>query len=115
VNNVQLLRVRVDQTYATVEGTKPRTNDAGVFIPAKPASATETTLLTLEGADSCANPGDQLNKYKSALALNPYLKQVLAATNGVSLKNLSAPGISPMTGKQGITFSLECRFPNKTR
>jgi hypothetical protein len=115
VDSVQLLRLRVDQTYAIVEPTKARTNEANVWVPAKPGSATERILLTLEGTDSCPNPGDQLTKYKNALAANPFLKGVLAPTNGISLKNLSAPGVSPMTGKPGVTFTLECRYPDKTR
>jgi hypothetical protein len=117
VDNVQLIRLRVEQTYVCFEGTKARTNDDKVLIPGRPATTTEKTLLTLEGADSSANPGDQLqlNKYKDALARNPYLKQVLLKTNGISLKNLSPPQPSPLTGKLSVIFSLECRYPEKTR
>jgi hypothetical protein len=115
VDEVQLLRLRVDQAYACVEGTKARTNDNNVLIPAKPATTSEKILLTLEGADSSANPGDQLNKYKSALATNTYLKEVFVKTNGVNLRNLAPPQISPLTGKRSVIFTLECRYPEKTR
>jgi hypothetical protein len=115
VDDVQLLRVRVDQNYLCYEGTKSQTNDDGIFIPGKPPSATEKILLTLEGADSCANPGDQLNKYKSALATNAYLQQVLIKTNGISLKNLAPPQVSAFTGKSSVNFTLECRYPEKIR
>jgi hypothetical protein len=115
VDDVQLLRVRVDQNYILYEGTKSQTNDDGVLIPGKPASATEKTLLTLEGSDSCANPGDQLNKYKSALATNAYLQQVLVKTNGIGLKNLAPPQVSAFTGKSSVNFTLECRYPEKIR
>ena len=115
VDDIQLMRFSVDQTYIRIEGTKSRTNDAKVFIPGKPATQTERILLTLEGADSSANPGDQLNKYKDALASNPYFKQVLVKTNAISLRNLAPPQISPLTGKRSAIFTLECRYPEKTR
>jgi uncharacterized protein YoxC len=117
VDNVQLIRLRVEQTYVSFEGTKAHTNDDKVLIPGKLPTNTEKILLTLEGADSSANPGDQLqlNKFKDALARNPYLKQVLLKTNGISLKNLSPPQPSPLTGKRSVIFSLECRYPEKTR
>ena len=115
VDDIQLMRFSVDQTYIRIEGTKSRTNDAKVFIPGKPATQTERILLTLEGADSSANPGDQLNKYKDALASNPYFKRVLVKTNAISLRNLAPPQISPLTGKRSAIFTLECRYPEKTR
>jgi len=114
VDDVQLLRLRLEQTYVYFEGTKARTNE-DIIIPGKPPTSTEKTLLTLEGTDSCANPGDQLNKYKDALAANAYFKQVLLKTNGISLKNLAPPQISPFNSKLSVAFTLECRYPEKTR
>jgi len=115
VADVQLIRLRVEQIYTQVEGTKTRTNDANVVIKAKPPTTTEKTLLILEGTDSSANPGDQVNKYKDALAANAYLKEVLIKTNGINLRNLAPPQISPLTGKRGANFTLECRYPEITR
>jgi hypothetical protein len=115
VDDVQLLRLRVEQLYTCVEATKTRTNEQGVLIAARPASSTEKILLTLEGADSSVNPGDQLNKYKDALAVNSYFKEVLLKTNGISLKNLAPPQLSALTGKRSVIFTLECRYPEKTR
>ncbi|HOC57863.1 MAG TPA: hypothetical protein PKI20_19750 [Verrucomicrobiota bacterium] len=114
-DEVQLLRLRVEQLYTTFAGTKARTNESGVFVPGKPATATENTLLTLEGADSAFNPGDGLNKYREALARNPYFKQVLVKTNGITLKSLAAPEISALTGKRSVIFTLECHYPEITR
>ena len=115
VDDVQLLRLRLEQTYVCFEGTKSHTNDENVLVPGKSPSNTEKTLLTLEGSDSSANPGDQLNKYKAALAANAYFKQMLLKTNGISLKNLAPPQISPLTSKRSVTFTLECRYPENTR
>jgi hypothetical protein len=115
VDDVQLLRLRVEQLYTRFEGTKRRTNDNGTIIPAKPPTATENIVLTLEGMDSSANPGDQLNRYKLALSANPYFQEMLVKTNGINLKNLAPPTVSPLTGKRGVHFTLECRYPEKTR
>ena len=115
VDDVQLLRLRVEQLYTQFEGTKPRTNNTGAIIPAKPPTATEKIVLTLEGMDCSPNPGDQLNRYKDALAANPYFRQMLAKTNGINLKNLAPPTVSPLTGKRGVLFTLECRYPETTR
>lgn len=114
-DDVQLVRLRLDQSYSCFEGTKARTNEAKVFVPGKPATSTERILLTLEGSDSSANAGDGLNRYKDALAANSYFKQVLLKTNGISLKSLAPPAPSPRTGKRSVMFTLECRFPEKTR
>jgi hypothetical protein len=115
VADVQLLRLRLEQNYICVEGTKARTNEDGALIPGKLPTATEKTLLTLEGIDSSANPGDQLNKYKAALTTSAYFKDVLLKTNGIGLKSLAPPQISPLTGRRGVMFTLECRYPEKTR
>lgn len=114
VEDVDLIRVKVDQIYAVTEAVKPRTNDNRV-IPGKPSTITEKIVLTLEGNDSSPNAGDQVNKFKEAVAKHPYFQEKLGRTNEVSLKNLSAPTISPDSGRAIVLFSLECRFPEVTR
>jgi len=114
-DEVQLLRLRVEQLYTSFAGAKARTNESGVFVPGKPATATENILLTLEGADSAANPGDGLNKYREALATNAYFKQMLVKTNCITLKSLAPPEISALTGKRSVIFALECHYPEITR
>ena len=115
VEDVQLIRLRMEQLYTVVEGTKPRTNDDNVVIPGRPSTSTEKTVVNLEGIDSSSNPGDQVNRFKAALATNAYFKEMLAKTNAVSLKNLSPPQVAPVTGKPCVVFTLECRYPEKTR
>ena len=115
VDDIQLVRLRLDQNYVLVEGSKTRTNEDHTVIRGKPATATEKTMLRIEGVDSSPNAGDQWNRYKSALATNAYFKQALVKTNGISLKNLSPPQISPVTGKRTVVFTLECIYPDITR
>jgi hypothetical protein len=115
VDDVQLTRLRVEQLYAIFEGTKTRTNDENVVIQGKPATATERILVSLEGVDSSSNPGDQVNRFKAVLTTNAYFKSMLVKTNAISLKSLSPPQVTPVTGKPCVMFTLECRFPEKTR
>jgi hypothetical protein len=112
---VQLVRLRVDQLYTAVEGTKSHTNDANVVIKGKAPVVTERIVLNLEGIDSSPNPGDQVDRFKSMLASNAYFKGALTKTNPVSLKNLSLPQIAPLTGKPCVMFTLEGRYQEKTR
>ncbi len=114
VDDVQLVRLRVDQSYAYVEGTKPRTNEDRV-IPGTRAKSTEKTLVTLEGSDTSAR-FDQYTRFQDGLAAHPYFKAMLVKTNGVTLRSgsLSMPQIS-LSGKPTVSFTLECRYPDKTR
>jgi len=115
VEDVQLISLRVEQLYTVVAGTKSHTNDDEVVIPGRQPTATEKITVHLEGIDSSPNPGDQVNRFKSALAANAYFKAMLAKTNAVNLKNLSPPQVAPLSGKPCVTFTLECRYPEVTR
>ena len=114
VDEVQLVHLKVDQTYFLVEEIKGRTNGSKV-LPGTPASITEKITLSLDGIDTSASPGDQVPKFKDALAANAYFCGQLSASNQVSLKNLSAPQIAPETGRAMVLFTLEFRYPEKTR
>jgi hypothetical protein len=117
-DDVQLLHLKLDQTYAVVEATKPRTNENNRIIPGKPGTATERIILMLDGFDASANPGDQVTTYKRAVANHPYFRSLLGRTNDVNLKNLSPPELMPIAGTVGkpcVLFTLECRMQEKTR
>jgi hypothetical protein len=115
VEDVQLIRLRVEQAYAVTAGTKSSTNDEGVVSPGRPPTSTEKTVLNLEGIDSAPNPGDQVGRFKGALAANTYFKTMLVKSNAVNLKSLSPPQVAPVSGKPCVMFTLECRYPEKTR
>lgn len=114
VDDVQLVHLKVDQTYILAEAIKARTNGSKV-LPGTPATVTEKITLSLDGSDTSASPGDQVTKFKEALAANAYFRDQLSAASQVNLKNLSAPQISPDTGRAIVLFTLECRYPEKTR
>ncbi len=113
--DVQLIRLRVDQLYTTVEGTKTHTNDNNVVIKGRPPTTIEKTVLNLDGMDSSPNAGDLVNRFKSVLTSNAYFADMLTKTNPVNLKSLSPPQVAPVTGKPCVMFTLECRYLEKTR
>jgi Tfp pilus assembly protein PilN len=114
VDEIQLTQLRVQQDYKLVEEIKARTNGSRI-TPGKPAKSTEKIVVTLEGIDSSPSPGDEVARYKEVLAQQPYFQAVLGKTNEFKLKSLSAPQISPESGRAIVLFSLECQFPEITR
>jgi hypothetical protein len=114
VDEVQLAHLKVDQSYVLVEAIKGRTNGSKV-LPGTPATTTEKITLSLDASDTSASPGDQVTKFKEALAANPHFHTHLSAANQVNLKNLSAPQISPDSGRAMVLFTLEWRYPDITR
>jgi hypothetical protein len=112
VPNVQITRLRVDQTYSASAAVPPRTNNYGV-VPGRPPSVTQHIMLTMDAKDNSPNPGDQMNRFKDAIAKQDYFSRFLDATNGVRLSNLS-PIQTPLDGKPFVMFTLECRFEDKT-
>jgi hypothetical protein len=113
IDDVQLMRFRADQSYAFTEEVKPKTNDEGRVSLGKPATVTEKVVLSLDARDNSANPGDQVNKFKQALVDCPYFKAALNKTNEVRLASLSPPQFTDNKGF--VLFSLECKYPEKTR
>jgi hypothetical protein len=113
VDNVQLTRLRVDQSYLYKEGSSAKKSADGTTATAAGMMA-EKIVVSLEARDSSANPGDQVNKMKDAVANSHYFKSVLNKTNGVQLINLSSPQLGT-DGKPCVLFTLECNFPEVSR
>ena len=113
VDGVRLTRIRMNQSYTYNPGSKPRTSN-GHTTPGQPASVTEKIDLSLDARDSSSSPGDQVNKFKEAVADNAFFKSILNRTNGVQLVYLSPPQTS-QDGKPFVLFTLDCTFPEATR
>jgi hypothetical protein len=114
VENVQLMRLRTDQSYTLNEEVKAKTNANSRIVPGKPASVTEKLVLTLDARDSAPNPGDQVKSFKQAISDAPYFQAALGKTNEVRLTSLSPPQPAP-DSKPFVLFTLECRYPEKTQ
>jgi hypothetical protein len=113
VDNVQLMRMRVDQSYFKVEGSPNQTNNGHVVV-GRPATTTEKIVMSLDARDYSATPGDQVNKFKSAIAAQTYFKAMLDKTNGVQLISISPSQIG-FDGKPFTLFTVECNFLEQTR
>ena len=114
VPNVQLTRLRVSQSCTLSAGALATTNSYGTVSPGHPAVSVERTTFTLDAKDYSANPGDQVNHFKDALAQQTYFNANLDQTNGIRLSNLSPPQ-SSLDSKSYVLFTMECRFPDKSR
>lgn len=114
VPNVQLTRLRLEQSYIVKDGSALQTNSAGV-VSARPGSATERIVLTIDAKDFSQNPGDQVNRYKDAVTKQSFFKSNLNQTNGVRLAGTPSALQSSLDGKPFVLFTLECRFSDKTQ
>lgn len=110
---VQLVRLKTDQSYVYTEEVKAKTN-ANRVTPGKPAAVTERILLTMEAKDTSANPGDSINTFKDSVASSPYLVSPTGTSNEVRLASLSPPQTAGGS-KPFVLFTLECRYPEVTR
>ncbi len=114
IEDVQLLSLKTDHNYVPTEGVKAKTNSTGrVTSAARPATVSERIILTLDAKDTSDNPGDRIGPYRQALSGCAYFRAALASSNDVVLKKyLPDPGSD---GKAALGFTLECRYPEKTR
>lgn len=115
VEDVQLVRLKLDQQFTFVAGSKARTNDNNKVIPAKPPQVTEKTTLILDGADTSINPGDQVARVREAISSFSYFQEHLDRANPVTWQGSSAPLVSPETGRPTVSFTLICTYPEQTR
>ena len=113
MDGVQLMRIRLNQTYDVTSAVPKKTDDNGRVVLGHPGSATEKIVLVLDAKDSSANPGDAVNKFKERIASQAYFKTALNPTNGVKLISLS----SPQSGdsRPYVLFNLECNYKEKTQ
>jgi hypothetical protein len=115
VENVQLTRIKVDQTYDFTPEvkTKPKSGSDRP-TPGKPATVTEKMRITLDAKDASQFPGDQVSKLREAILTNAYISVLMGKTNEVLLTKLSPPQGVP--GEPAfVSFTLECQLPGKTR
>lgn len=115
VADVNLLRMRLNQSFALTEAVKARTN-ASTVIPGKPATSTEKIELILEARDASLNPGnEQVNRYKETLAGYDYFAGTFSQPAEFRLVNLSPPQQTEDVGRPFVLFTLECKLPEVTR
>ena len=111
VEGVQLVRVHTEQAFLQGEGTKPRTLEGGTVIPGKPGPMTERIVVTIEGRDFSARPGEQVPKFKQQIVSYPYFESILQRTNKIQLTSQTAPQSD--LGRAYVGFGLKLFFGDK--
>lgn len=119
VEGVQVLRFRAEQTYAVIDEAKSaapsKSTKSAKAKSAPTASAVERLAITIEAKDASAQPGEQVNKFKTAIASAPHFSTRLLKTNGVLLSSRSAPIVPLDSSAPYVTFTLQCSYPEKIR
>jgi len=113
VDDIQVARLRAEQTYTITEGIKPSTNTAGIVSRGKPATSREKVMLTIEARDASLRSGDQVFRFQEKLNGETYFKNNLQK---VELTGKSQPQPDPANpNRPYVQFTLECKYPEKVR
>ena len=105
VGGVQLTRLRLGQSYTVMEAVGGKTNNNGIK---------EKIVLQLNAKDSSANPGDQVNKFQTAIAKQSFFAAMLSKTNAVQMAGPPS-ALQTDASKPYVTFALDCYFPDQIR
>ena len=113
VDDVQLMHLKIANDYESIAEIKAKTNATTLQVtPAKPPKVTEKIIVTLDGKD---NSGDQqVIKFKEAIGDCSYFQSVLGKTNEVRVTTIQPPQTGT-DGKNFRLFTLECKYPERTR
>ena len=111
LDNVQLVQLKLSQTYLMVEEVKARPEEK---IVGKPAMAKENIVLTLSAKDRSPRPGDAVSKFQEVLSKEPYFQRILGKTNSFRLASLGAVQKDP-DDRPFLLMTLEAHLPEKTR
>ena len=115
VEDVELIQFRSSQSFTMTEEVKATTNDAGRYIPGRPATSTEKISIMLEARDSGPNEGDSMLRYQEVLSSFPGFQDLLGRTNKFQLASRSQLYEDKDTGRRTVNFTLEAKLPERTR
>lgn len=109
VPNVQLVRLRTEQTFTVTEASKPT---AGAGAKVTPASVKEKVVLKLDAKDFSAVAGDQISQFLEALNTHPTFQsnQVKAELTG-----RTAPQTDAGSATAYVLFTVDCQHAERTR
>ncbi len=112
VPNVQLVRLKTEQTYTVTDASRPVTNASGV-VKLTPASAKETTLMKIDARDFSATAGDQISRFLEALNNHPCFQTNLMKAE---LAHRAVPQTEPgESSSPFVLFIVDCKYPERTR
>ncbi len=110
LENMQLVRLKLDQAYVLVPEVKPK---KGEHVAPRPATIKENVTILLSAQDHSPTPGDGISKFQELLSKDPYFQNLLDQ-NGFRLTTLS-PAQVDLGGKPYLQMGLEGRLPEKIR
>jgi hypothetical protein len=109
--DIQLLRLTLNETITTIEATRPVTNNT-VVVPRKPGSSTQAGSLTLVAKNFAEAPARE--KFIEQIPSADYLKGALRADAPVSLKSQLPRQADPLSPSRAFTlFTIECPFKER--
>jgi hypothetical protein len=112
VDNIQITRLRGEQTFTITEATKPAKGSGGSKSGA-PATSRESLLLVVDSRDFSARPGEQVFRFQESVTNQPFF-----GTNGlrVELIGRSPTQTDPAEpNRPFVAFTLSCQFPERVR
>jgi hypothetical protein len=110
LDGVELVKIQTEQSFTLQEGARPNA-DGGA--PAKPATATERTTLTLDARDYSSVAGSQVPRFKQTLGGSSYFMAALQKTNTIQLTSQTAPQYE--MGRSYVGFGFKMYFEEKER
>jgi len=110
VDDVQVTRLKTDQSYLITEAVKPSTNSVGGVSRGKPATSREKVMITIDAKDSSKRPGDQIVKFQQAITNYPYFRTNLQKTE---LTGRSPRSEGDASTRPFVTFVIDCQYPEK--
>ena len=116
VDNVQVMRIRGEQSYGTVTGKLSEKEREANPKAKPPESAQEKIALIIEAKDF-GNPADlNYNRFISEIGSSPVFKKATDKADGITLRDRMPAQPDPADPRrQFIQFSIECRYPEKLR
>lgn len=115
VENVQLTRIRGEQSFTLNEPPRPAANVPATPATSKPLTATQKVTLLLEAKDFSARSAEQVGRFKESLLNSAYFQGHVQKTNGVLLTSLSAPQTDLFSPITHVNFVLQLSYQEQER
>jgi hypothetical protein len=114
VADVELSALRAKQSFTVAEATPAVTNKTGI-IRAKPASARERIVLSIEARDYSPNPGDQIRLFQDAISNSSYFSTNLQKAEMTGRSPIQTSPTQQGNPRSFVTFTIECQYPERVR
>ena len=112
MDDIQLTKLSIQHSVATVEAKKAVVVDKTKTIPRKPGYSTEKVSISLQ-AKNFGGP-EEREKFIEKVASVPYFKQYLRKEEPVVLRSHLARQVDPLDpGKTFNLFTVECMYPDR--